>query len=118
MTCLHLDAVAIVKALLDHGANPNCEEGVPVKTSDLSIQREDEGEGEKLRLRDEAPGTANKVTFCVGDENGVEQGGGRVVNITEKGEIDYAECVRKNVHILSCPYNLCNSVCIYYVVSQ
>ena len=75
VTCLHSSSsVAIVKALLDHGANPNSEEGVPrlkSKENGLSIPRKEEevGEGERLNARDEAPEVLNKVTFLVGDED-------------------------------------------------
>ena len=81
VTCLHSSSsVAIVKALLEHGANPNSEEGVqPVKFKDngLSIQRKgkDEEEGEKLNSGDKESGTLNKVTFLVGAEDSTEHEG-------------------------------------------
>ena len=68
--------MAIVKALLDHGANPNSEEGAPLvkyKHGSLkSTQRngeEEKAEGEKMNSRDEGPGTLNKVMFLVGNED-------------------------------------------------
>ena len=78
MTCLHSSSsVAIVKALLDHRANPNSEEGVPpvkFKDNSLSIQREgEEEEGEKLNSGDKESGALNKVTFLVGAEDSTER---------------------------------------------
>ena len=80
MTCLHSSSsLAIVKALLDHGANPNSEEGVPpvkLKENGLSLQErgeEEEEEGERLNSIDEGSGALNRVTFLVGAEDGTER---------------------------------------------
>ena len=85
MTCLHSNSIAIVKALLDHGANPNLEEGVPapVKANSLYVQKEGKDEGEILASRDEEPGAHNKVMFLVGDGDGGKQE--RVLNNIEEG---------------------------------
>ncbi len=79
MTCLHSSSsVAIVKALLDHGANPNCEEGIPpVKFNEngLSVRRreeEEEQEGERLNSLGKGHGALNRVTFLVGAEDSTE----------------------------------------------
>ena len=83
MTCLHSsNSLAIVKALLDHGANPNSEEGVPpvkLKENGLSLQERGEGEEEeeeereRLNSIDEGSGALNRVTFLVGAEDGTER---------------------------------------------
>lgn len=80
MTCLYSSSsVAIVKALLDHGANPNSEEGVPpvrFKENGLSLQErgEEEEEGEILNSREEeGSGALNRVTFLVGAEDSTER---------------------------------------------
>ena len=86
VTCLHpSSSVAIVKALLDHGANPNSEEGVPpvkFKDNGHSIQRkgeeEEEEEGEKLNSGDEESRALNKVTFLVGAKDSTEHEHGRL----------------------------------------
>jgi hypothetical protein len=77
VTCLHSSSsVAIVKALLDYGANPNSEEGVPpVKLNEngLSVRRNgEEEEGERLNSLDEGHGALNRVTFLVGTEDSTE----------------------------------------------
>ena len=79
VTFLHSSSsLAIVKALLDHGANPNSEEGVPpvkLKENGLSLQERGEGEeeeGERLNSIDEGSGALNRVTFLVGAEDGTE----------------------------------------------
>ena len=86
MTCLHSSSVAIVNALLDHGANPNSEEGIPApvtRANALYVQREGEEGGEMLESREEGPGAHSKVTFLVGDGDGGEQE--RVLNIIKEG---------------------------------
>ena len=43
MTCLNPNSVEIVRALLEHGADPNCEEGLQAnRKSDTSVGREEE----------------------------------------------------------------------------
>ena len=72
VTCLHsISSVAIVESLLDYGASPNVEEGVPVIPSGQSVQREEQEEGEeKSKSREE---TANRVTFLVGEGDSEEE---------------------------------------------
>lgn len=43
VTCLNPNSVEIVRALLEHGADPNCEEGLQAnRKSDTSVGREEE----------------------------------------------------------------------------
>ena len=89
VTCLHSSSsVAIVKALLDHGANPNSEEGVPPLKNGLSIPRKEEeevvGEGERLN---EAPEVLNKVTFLVGAEDSMVDHGDELSNIAAQAPV-------------------------------
>lgn len=84
MTCLSSNSVAIVKTLLEHGANPNSEEGVPVKDSTASVPREEQDE--RPKSRDES--STNRVTFLIAAESNDDDELGAAVKNEEGAEVD------------------------------
>ena len=120
VSCLTPSSVEIVRALLEHGADPNCEEGLPAKKQSHTSITEGEGAEEEKELGEDKSnkerlnkskdrGVAeSRVTFHIAAEGGGEPGagveeevGGEVDAVVANGNEDKKQEEVPVVHVLA-----------------